>query len=311
MIVLWIGRFFIFPVYESPKFLASIGRDEAAVETIHRIAKRNGKVSSLTIEDLRAAAEPYLDPEHRHVARSEAEGETKMSSWDLFKHSFDDLSLDHVKGLFCTKRLAWSTSLVIYCYASIGFAYPLFNQFLGAYLQNKNADLGSTSLDDTYSAYTYQAACGVPGSILAAILVEWGRGGRKFAMAFFTVSAGIFLFGLTQAQTKVQVNVLTCFAALCENAFCEWRARSESPIICGDPITETSLCSPSALANITPDGVLFGYAPEVFPTPSRGTGDALAAASNRIAGIFAPVIYVYAHASSEGLVFGSASIFVA
>ena len=35
-----------------------------------------------------------------------------------------------------------------------------------------------------------------------------------------------------------------------------------------------------------------GYAPEVFPTPSRGTGDALAAAASRITGIFAPVIAV-------------------
>lgn len=35
-----------------------------------------------------------------------------------------------------------------------------------------------------------------------------------------------------------------------------------------------------------------GYAPEVFPTPSRGTGDALAAAASRFTGIFAPVIAV-------------------
>lgn len=40
-------------------------------------------------------------------------------------------------------------------------------------------------------------------------------------------------------------------------------------------------------------GVLYGYVPEVFPTPHRGTGDAYAAAANRIAGLFAPVIAVY------------------
>ncbi|ORX35168.1 major facilitator superfamily domain-containing protein [Kockovaella imperatae] len=278
MIVLWVGRFFLLPVYESPKFLASIGRDQEAVDTIHLIAKRNGKVSSLTLDDLRSAAEPYLDPEHQHrYEETKSAPGTKMSSWQLFRHSFDDLSFDHVKALFCTPRLAWSTSLVIFIYASIGLAYPLFNQFLGAYLSAKNANLGEDSLDSTYSAFTYQAACGVPGSILAAILVEWGRGGRKVAMAFFTVAAGIFLFGLTQAKTKAQINVLTCFAALCENAFY---------------------------------GVLYGYAPEVFPTPSRGTGDALAAASNRITGLFAPVIAVYGTASVEGPVYASASIFV-
>ena len=40
------------------------------------------------------------------------------------------------------------------------------------------------------------------------------------------------------------------------------------------------------------DFMVDGYAPEVFPTPSRGTGDALAAAASRITGIFAPVIAV-------------------
>lgn len=39
-------------------------------------------------------------------------------------------------------------------------------------------------------------------------------------------------------------------------------------------------------------GVLYAYTPEVFPTPHRGTGDALASALNRILGILAPVIKI-------------------
>lgn len=64
---------------------------------------------------------------------------------------------------------------------------------------------------------------------------------------------------------------------------------------------------------LTTDGVLYGYAPEVFPTPSRGTGDAIASAANRITGIFAPVIAVYSSAGKtpDGPVFASAGIFVA
>jgi hypothetical protein len=204
-------------VYESPKFLASIGRDEEAVEVIQSIAKRNGVHSSLTIEDLRTAAAPYLDEDDVSVGTVQ----TKLSTLELVKHSFDDVSGEHVKSLFSTPRLAWSTSLVIFCYAAIGLAYPLYNAFLGTYLAAKNASLGATSLDDTYAAYTYQAACGVPGSIAAAALVEWGKGGRKFAMSFFTVGAGVVLFGLTQAKTSVQVNALTCVAAFFQNAFCE------------------------------------------------------------------------------------------
>lgn len=60
------------------------------------------------------------------------------------------------------------------------------------------------------------------------------------------------------------------------------------------------------------DGVLYGYAPEVFPAPHRGTGDALVSAASRITGIFAPVIAVYSPAARqpEAPVFASASIFV-
>lgn len=32
MLFLWAIRFFVLPVYESPKFLASVGRDEEAVQ---------------------------------------------------------------------------------------------------------------------------------------------------------------------------------------------------------------------------------------------------------------------------------------
>jgi len=208
----------ICPVYESPKFLSSIGRDEEAVEVIHKVAKRNGKTSTLTVEDLKLAAAPYLDVDEASIITAQ----TKLSTFELIKHSFDDVSGENLKSLFSTKRLAWSTSLVVFCYAAVGLAYPLYNAFLGVYLRDKLTSTGSDSIDDTYAAYTYQAACGVPGAIAAAALVEWGRGGRKFAMAFFTAGSGVVLFGLTQATTNVQVNALTCIAAFFQNAFCEY-----------------------------------------------------------------------------------------
>lgn len=91
--------------------------------------------------------------------------------------------------------------------------------------------------------------------------------------------AGAFLFGLTAAKTNGQINALTCLAALCENGMY---------------------------------GVLYGYAPEVFATPQRGTGDALASAASRITGVMAPIIAVYSKASQtpNGPVFASAAIFL-
>jgi O-antigen ligase len=217
---LWVGRFFVCPVYESPKFLASIGRDEAAVEVIQKIAKRNKTTTSLTVEDLQNAAMPYMTEDEITAMKK---GQSKeMSSLDLIKLAMTNTSTGHIKALFSTPRLAFSTSLITVIYGTLGLAYPLFYAFLGTYLEAKLGEVGSgdNSINATYGAYVYQAACGIPGSFLAAAMVEIPRGGRKFAMAFFTLCAGLFLFGLTQSRNAVQVNALTCMAAFFSNAYC-------------------------------------------------------------------------------------------
>lgn len=216
---LWTIRFFVCPVYESPKFLASIGRDEAAVETIQLIAKRNRVTVHLTVEDLQNAAMPYMTEEEiAKVKRGEKE---KFSSLALVKNALHELDSKHLSAIFSTPRLAFSTSLITLIYGTLGLAYPLFNSFLGTYLDLKLGEFGDNSINATYSAYTYQAACGIPGSFLAAAMVEIPRGGRKFAMAFFTLSAGVFLLGLTQAKSAIQVNALTCMSAFFSNAYCK------------------------------------------------------------------------------------------
>ncbi|KAJ7489155.1 MFS general substrate transporter [Mycena latifolia] len=276
MLFLAILRVFVFPMDESPKFLVSIGRDQDAVDVIHRIAKKNKTTTKLTVQDLYDAATPYLDPQD--VARGLLPV-TRFSTWGLIRNSLNDVSGENIKGLFCTPRLAYSSSLIIFIYGALGLAYPLFNAFLGSYLSARETDTGATGIDATYSAYTYQAACGVGGSLLAAVMVQCSRTGRKYSMAFFTIMSGVFLFALTAARTSVQVNALVSIASFWENAFY---------------------------------GVLYGYAPEVFPTPRRGTGDALAASASRVTGLFAPIIAVYSNAGKtpNGPVYASAGIFI-
>ncbi|CAE7189911.1 unnamed protein product, partial [Rhizoctonia solani] len=55
MIVLWIIRFFVFRLYESPKYLMGRGRFEEAVQVVHAVAKYNGKTTALTTEELETA----------------------------------------------------------------------------------------------------------------------------------------------------------------------------------------------------------------------------------------------------------------
>ncbi len=47
-------RFVVFNFQESPKFLLYRGRDEKAVEVLHKIAKFNGRESTITIEAFEA-----------------------------------------------------------------------------------------------------------------------------------------------------------------------------------------------------------------------------------------------------------------
>jgi sugar phosphate permease len=53
------------------------------------------------------------------------------------------------------------------------------------------------------------------------------------------------------------------------------------------------------------------YTPEVFPTKDRGTGNGLASTANRIGGILAPVIAMYANIDTPIPIYVAASCFVA
>ena len=135
----------------SPKFLVSIGRDAEAVEVIHRVAKANGVVSTLTVEDLRLAALPFCTSED-----DDKQAVTKFSVWELIKTSMSDLDGEHMKGLFATPRLAYSSSLIFLIFGLLGLAFPLFNAFLGSYLFLKQSEIAgeAVSVDQTYSACT-------------------------------------------------------------------------------------------------------------------------------------------------------------
>ena len=102
-LLLWALRFFIFTLLESPRFLAGRGQDFEAAAVVQRLAKYNGRTCGLTAEQLikagEAARERYsiTQPEGKH---------------NVFSQS-SDYSISHVKALFKTRKLAWSTSLLI------------------------------------------------------------------------------------------------------------------------------------------------------------------------------------------------------
>ena len=111
MMALWVIRFFVFHLYESPKYLMGRGRDEEAVRVVYKVAAYNGTTSSLTLEQLQNAGKL------RGTSIDSGAG-LDTSALGAVRRKLSQFSGDHVKSLFATRKLAWSTSLLIVLWGS-------------------------------------------------------------------------------------------------------------------------------------------------------------------------------------------------
>ena len=260
--IMFCCRFFFFTLYESPKFLMGRGKDEDAVRVVHEVARRNGKTTALTVADL----------EVFNLA-----GEQGVDATAALKRKLEKVNLSHVRALFATPKLAWSTSLIMLIWAFIGLGFPLYNAFLPYIQATRGAQFGDGSTYITFRNSTIIAVLGIPGALIGGALVEVPRFGRKGALAVSTALTGVFLFASTTALTS--------------NALLGWN------------------CAYNFMSNIM-YAVLYAYTPEIFPTKDRGTGNALTATANRVFGIMAPIIAIYANLETAAPVYVSGALFI-
>jgi MFS family permease len=118
---------------------------------------------------------------------------------------------------------------------------------------------------------------GVPGAIIGGALVELPRFGRKGTLAASTALTGVFLYCSTTAGTS--------------QALLGWN--------CGFNFASNVMYA-----------VLYAFTPELFPTKDRGTGNALTATSNRIFGIMAPIVAMFANLETAVPVYISGALFI-
>ena len=164
------------------------------------------------------------------------------------------MDLSHVRALFATKQLAFSTSLIMLVWAFIGLGYPLYNAFLPYIQATRGAEFGDGSTYLTYRNSLIISVLGIPGALIGGYLVEVPKLGRRGTLALSTVATGAFLYASTTAMTSTALLGWNCAFNFCSNVMY---------------------------------AVLYAYTPEIFPTKDRGTGNALTATSNRIFGIMA------------------------
>lgn len=138
--VLSIARVTVLRLRETPKYLVGEGRDEEVVETLQFIAKKYNRTCSLTLEDMQACG--VTGAATNHVRQGSKR----------FHLSFSEVG-NHVKGLFSTRKLATSTSLIWFSWLLIGLAYPLFNVFLPQYISTRGVSLGGLSDYEVWRNY--------------------------------------------------------------------------------------------------------------------------------------------------------------
>lgn len=204
--VMSILRITVIHLKETPKFLLGEGKDEEVVETLQFIAHKYNRPCSLTLERLQAC------------------GQTGMSEQSLRRgsvsHAKRRASLTeiwvHLKGLFVTRRIGLSTSLIWFSWLLIGLAYPLYNVFLPTYLKTRGADTGDSSNYTTWRNYTLANFSSIFGPVLAGYMCKsrwfWGRRGTMIIGALITM---VFFFCYTQVRTASENVGFTCAISFC------------------------------------------------------------------------------------------------
>ncbi|KAH8902688.1 MFS general substrate transporter [Coniochaeta sp. PMI_546] len=256
--VMFIVRFFIFNLFESPKYLLSRGRQAESVAVVHGIAYRNNAKTWLTTDILDAVVDDLP-----------AQPSRRLSTTGIIKSKLATFSGDRLRPLFSNRKLGLATAIIWFCWATIGMGYPLFNAFLPQYLSHGAAPsppsdpspaLASEISSDTYRNYAITSLAGVPGSLLAAYTVDLKSPflGRRGTLATSTLVSAVFLFLFAQFGHSPSSRLFfSCVEAFSQNIMY---------------------------------GVLYAFTPEIFPAPVRGAGTGVASFLNRVTGLAAPII---------------------
>lgn len=196
----------------------------------------------------------------------------------IVRQRLEKVRMEHIRALFDTPKRAYSTTLIIFVWAFIGLGFPLYNAFLPYIQESRGVAFGDGSTAITYRNSLIIAAMGIPGCLVGGLLVELPNFGRKGALSTSTVLTGAFLLASTTATTS--------------NALLGWN--------CGFNFMSSLMYA-----------VLYAYTPEIFLTKDRGTGNALTASANRIFGIMAPIIAMFANLQTAAPVYVSGALFIA
>lgn len=183
VLVMALARLFLIKMVQTPRWLISQNRDEEVIKTLNDIASQANRSHSLTLEQLQAEGVVL---------------HTERSVWSTFRLKM------HFKGLFQTRKLGWSTTVILANWFVIGMVTPLYSVFLPFYLASRGADVGDSSNYTTWRDYAINQVAGIIGPLVAAGLVETKAVGRRGTLAIGALVTMVLQFGYTQVKTPAQ-----------------------------------------------------------------------------------------------------------
>ncbi|KAF2866319.1 major facilitator superfamily domain-containing protein [Massariosphaeria phaeospora] len=252
-------RFVVFRFQESPKFLVYRGKDEKAVAVLQHVAKMNGRTSRLTLEHLQTLENDF-DSSSESLGPMLGGGAKQLqTTWG----QKIKLELDRFKILFSNATMARLTILVWLTYICDYMGFTIAGTYLPRIIALKNGAL-NLSLRYTYRSYIYIYLPGTVGVLLGSLLYNTPRIGRKLTLmgSAALMAVSLFLFATINNQAgNIGLNLMEYFFQSMFNA------------------------------------VLYGWTPEAFPAPIRGTACGLASFWGRLFGIVSPLIAQHLYAA--------------
>lgn len=191
-------RLFFIKMPQTPKWLISQNRDAEVIANLAEISQKYNRPFTLTLEKL------------------QREGRVLHTE----KSVFSALRLgQHFSQLFQTKRLAYSTIMIILNWVVIGMVSPLYGVFLPFYLRSRGAEVGANDNYTVWRNYALNQLAGLFGPIIAAVLVETRLIGRRGTLAIGAAITTALQFGYTQIRTPAQNVGISCAISAASNIY--------------------------------------------------------------------------------------------
>ena len=251
-VFIFILRFVVFRFQESPKFLLYRGQDEKAAAVLQKVAGFNKQETSISLATFESLAGEGDSVDSGAPMLGGGKKQLQASTWEKVK-----LELARYKLLFNSVAMTRLTTLIFLIYICDYWGFTVAGFYLPTIVAAKNSAAGATSLEDTYRSYVYIYLPGIVGVILGVLCYELPRIGRQTTMIFSSALMAVSLFLFSAINTfasNIGLNVMEYFFQSMFNA------------------------------------VLYGWTPEAFPAPIRGTACGLASFWGRLFGIVSPLI---------------------